>query len=468
MNVFAYGDSDCVTQSDRLQTPQFEKITDMSSVETGNALEAAIFTLLLTEIEANRFWARKECCKIYQKKGYYSRDRDSDIIFDVSIEICLPGEKEYSLLVLIECKNYSHPVPVNDLEEFYEKLRQVTGANVKGVFATTNSLQSGAVRYASSKRLAVIRYFADSKFQWELKRSPSASTFSSESIKPASIALGLESETFQPQCFDLYCKSPNRLTNSLWEFVEDIAGDVLAPEDINEVENRTAIKASQVAFITRDCIENCTNSLLTAVEYSCGEVPLHRICAWESDKCDLKVIIENGPPSGSYLGALATISFSPLVIRIFKEAIGYPGRERFTLAHELGHHYLRHSAYMRGERCKLGDLDIYATSRIAVEDIKRLEWQANYFASCLLMPRAYVLRSFWRQLDQAGIHDKGFGALYVDNQRVNYDNFLTVTDALMKLYGVSRLALTNRLIELGLLNDIRRADTSFLFRQTKP
>ncbi|EKB1969398.1 hypothetical protein ACJO1Z_05845 [Vibrio parahaemolyticus] len=91
----------------------------MNTVRKGDELEAAIFEFFSTQIDHGQFWAHKDYCKIFTQKGYYSRDREKDIIFDVSIEIYLPGQETYSVLVLIECKNYNHRVPVDDIEEFY-------------------------------------------------------------------------------------------------------------------------------------------------------------------------------------------------------------------------------------------------------------------------------------------------------------------------------------------------------------
>ena len=43
--------------------------------------------------------------------------------------------------MLIECKNYSHAVPVDYAEEFFAKVQQVAAANVKAVIASTASFQ---------------------------------------------------------------------------------------------------------------------------------------------------------------------------------------------------------------------------------------------------------------------------------------------------------------------------------------
>ena len=121
----------------------------MNTSRVGNVLEKRIHDLFQAEIDADRFWAKKSNCKVFWKKGYHSKDRNTAIVFDVSIEIFLPGSKDYSSLVLIECKNYTHSVPVDDAEEFFAKVQQVAAANAKAVIASTASFQSGTRSYAN-------------------------------------------------------------------------------------------------------------------------------------------------------------------------------------------------------------------------------------------------------------------------------------------------------------------------------
>ncbi|MDR0307022.1 MAG: restriction endonuclease [Chitinispirillales bacterium] len=99
--------------------------------------------------------------KAYQKKGYYSKDRQSEIVTDISIETFLPDASEYSLLTVIECKDYNAAVPVDDIEEFHSKVQQIAGDNVKAIFATSAALQKSALNYAKSKGIGVIRYLPD-------------------------------------------------------------------------------------------------------------------------------------------------------------------------------------------------------------------------------------------------------------------------------------------------------------------
>jgi|GEM_PF-323146 len=63
----------------------------------------------------------------------------------------------------------------------------------------------------------------------------------------------------------------------------------------------------------------------------------------------------------------------------------YPGhyRNRFTIAHELGHYFL-HS--------KAGEQELYATRQAG----SRVEWEANWFAAAFLMPSEYFVKE-WNQ-----------------------------------------------------------------------
>ena len=131
----------------------------LSTTAKGDRLEDQVFTMFEKQISEGNFISNQDCCKIYKQKGYYSKDREKDIFFDVAIEIAFPGQKNFSILMLIECKNYNHKVPVDDAEEFFAKIQQISGANVKGIIASTNSFQEGTFKYSKSKGIGLARYF---------------------------------------------------------------------------------------------------------------------------------------------------------------------------------------------------------------------------------------------------------------------------------------------------------------------
>lgn len=129
----------------------------MDSVAKGNALENKVFNLLQKELIEGRLGIIPSSAKVFQKKGYYSKDREKDIVVDISIEVWSPEAENYALLWVCECKNYNHSVPVDDVEEFKAKLDQIAGKNVKGVIATRNSFQSGSISYARNQGIGLVR-----------------------------------------------------------------------------------------------------------------------------------------------------------------------------------------------------------------------------------------------------------------------------------------------------------------------
>ena len=73
---------------------------------------------------------------------------------------------------------------------------------------------------------------------------------------------------------------------------------------------------------------------------------------------------------------------------LFSTSIASPGRINFTLAHEFGHYLLHRLDYPNGFRCSTQDMVRWDS------EYARIEYQANVFASFLLMP----LDDFRKQL----------------------------------------------------------------------
>jgi Zn-dependent peptidase ImmA (M78 family) len=108
-----------------------------------------------------------------------------------------------------------------------------------------------------------------------------------------------------------------------------------------------------------------------------------------------------------------------------------PVRQRFTIAHELGH-YLMHSQNIDDIHVDNG-FDIRFRDDLSSQGTDSGEREANYFAAELLMPLKF-LESDLENKEVIELHD---------------DKFL---DELAKNYNVSKIALHHRLNNLGLLN----------------
>lgn len=138
----------------------------MSAMKQGNNFEDMVYAYLKEELGKENLFVPRKTSKIFQKKAYFSKDRENNIKTDISIETSIPDADDYSLLTIVECKDYSHKVPVDDIEEFHSKIQQIAGDNVKAIFVTTSALQKGALSYAKSKKIAVIRFLPSNQVQW--------------------------------------------------------------------------------------------------------------------------------------------------------------------------------------------------------------------------------------------------------------------------------------------------------------
>ncbi len=107
---------------------------------------------------------------------------------------------------------------------------------------------------------------------------------------------------------------------------------------------------------------------------------------------------------------------------------------------------------MKGEYYSEQAFENGETYDIGMKDVMRMEWQANYFASCLLLPKNHLSQCFRVIAAHNGLFNRGFGVLYLDEQPCNQEAFYRVTDSLMEYFEVSRAALKIRLMNLGLVN----------------
>jgi len=130
------------------------------------------------------------------------------------------------------------------------------------------------------------------------------------------------------------------------------------------------------------------------------------------------------------------------------------GRYHFTLAHEVGHWTL-HRDYVASACRELGGYACHKSQRRS-----RIEWQADYFASCLLMPRRLTIPAFGYFFP--------FGP--VDAQELSELNHWEAKDVRRHLedmarpmageFCVSPIAMRIRLEELGLFRHPQAANVA--------
>lgn len=121
--------------------------------------------------------------------------------------------------------------------------------------------------------------------------------------------------------------------------------------------------------------------------------------------------------------------------------INNDGRRNFTIAHELGHYVLGHHLHSASLFCGSDGIIEEGDATLVIER------EANYFATCLLMPEEKIKKAFFSMLrNSRRVYRKDF--LIV--QKNTFGAWCGMRDDLTKRYGVSEEALRNRLRSLGL------------------
>lgn len=147
------------------------------------------------------------------------------------------------------------------------------------------------------------------------------------------------------------------------------------------------------------------------------------------------------------------------------------GRYRFTLAHEGGGHWRLHRSYLESDPTQAalfgGPTEPAVICRTS-EARERVEWQADFYASCLLMPRKLVFQ-VWRErfrsmepliyeitrksmrvVPAGGARLRHIGKIVGDS---GYDEFADAwAEYIAPMFSVSRQAMRIRLECLGLLH----------------
>ena len=99
--------------------------------------------------------------KVLLNPKYYSRVRKKDVVFDVSLEVCRPRVEDPFFVWIWECKDYSYPVPVDDIEEFHTKLEGIGLHRTKGTVAATHDFQESAITVAREYGIGLVRQLPD-------------------------------------------------------------------------------------------------------------------------------------------------------------------------------------------------------------------------------------------------------------------------------------------------------------------
>jgi hypothetical protein len=200
----------------------------MSSVARGDAFEKKVFDAVSKELAADRLGLSPRYATVHRNKPYHSRDRNSAIVVDVSVEVWLPGAKNFSFLWVCECKDYTGSLAVNEVEEFKAKLDQIAGVNKKGILAITGALQRSTLNYARANGIAILRLLPDDQVRYQIHMTRLEARLGA----PAGDAEDGDDALTQPAFIgrnrDLYANSDGR---DFGEWKSFLAATVVLPED---------------------------------------------------------------------------------------------------------------------------------------------------------------------------------------------------------------------------------------------
>lgn len=117
--------------------------------------------------------------------------------------------------------------------------------------------------------------------------------------------------------------------------------------------------------------------------------------------------------------------------------------QAFTIAHELGHYFLKHLDDSQPETICL-NRDFQRTDD-SDDERQQHEVEANYFAACLLLPMNLLLPVFSEFLKR----NNRTRPLYVDLQQCNFRDYKLCITNIQLSFLASQTAIRIRLIQLG-------------------
>ncbi|RTQ51635.1 ImmA/IrrE family metallo-endopeptidase [Hymenobacter gummosus] len=397
----------------------------MNTVLKGDTFEDNSYDLIKKSIENDDFGISPKYAKVFQKKGYYSDIRKKDIIFDLSIEVWPPNATRYAILYLIECKDYSKKrVPVGDVENFLYKIREINNSHgndakgAKGVFISNNSFQEGGLEIAKETGLMLIEVNSENELMIKLHK---ADRVENDEVSKQE----KEIEAFLFKVFDL-------------------------------------TKVQGLKKYSKKDIENVVINLLNLVDKSVLKgalsTPLDRVVEFLKKEYEVKFDFDNYIQRSANRSVLGYYDVTERIITIDRSVVGTE-RFYFLLAHEIGHLVL-HSELKINQQVYESFQDSeydFMSDKYVLNNYKNwIEWQANEFASNLVMPSV----SFYNRL----VHVQRYlgisraGHIYLDDQPINRKDFGDITTYLSKFFKTTYTSVIYRLETLELITYNRKKD----------
>lgn len=161
-------------------------------------------------------------------------------------------------------------------------------------------------------------------------------------------------------------------------------------------------------------------------------------------------------PTGEQV--FGTFSVAPPTICITSLLPMWSPRFRRTLAHELGHLVLHRKMIGTGKFISREKPIVDTAKQLRyretaeLSDLQWVEWQANEFSMCLILPRRY-LQGLVCSVQMELRINRNLGTMYLDDQPSNKRDCHKIVGELSERSGAKKALLWRRLRFLGIIED---------------
>lgn len=380
-----------------------------NSQHKGDYFENLVFKKLKELIKNQDIPGVSRYNEIFLHKQYASKTAPDVMLNpDITIEVYSNSNKEtWSNLLVVECKNHGRKIDNSIYREFVGNLSDYPRSGVRGIMVSSAGFTQQVITLAQSDNIALVVLSEQS--DWETIIWRKINSF--EQHQFGHKVLTGEASTSYPIVYsgnsfvtvsDLLQECGIPMSKALHiPFMED---NVICKKVEDILQN--------TKYLIKENFIDCCFSLI-APNYKFDFVEMQEDCL---GKCDFKEHV-------------ITINSS-----LSKH------RQNFTIAHELGHIAL-HSSIVEN-LFSIEDRESDKNTIISKSIYGRMEYQANTFASYLLMPNIPFMAEVNKLFKENWITT---GRLYHDYQPCNIRDCNVVVGALSSKFNVSQEAVIVRL-----------------------
>jgi|JI10StandDraft_1071094.scaffolds.fasta_scaffold83169_1 Zn-dependent peptidase ImmA (M78 family) len=393
----------------------------MNTVKKGDLFEAKSHELIKKAIEDEMFAFPLRYSKLIPKAKYFSHKRQKDIVFDLAIEIWPPRAKRFQNVFIIECKSYStKKVPIGDLIKLSSDVEDVASLNGKAVFITNSDFTDTEVQYAINTGMMLIKVTKEDKINILLYKAVSNKYQSN-----------LDS-------------SENEFENFIKNALNPIKVTGLKQFSAKQIEDKANFILNEFSpdILNRNCGYELTDLIKFIKEKYFIDTCFKKL---ENDLADSEII-------GYYDNLNNTITIDNSLIGT--DRIG------FVFAHELGHAILHKEIQINNNvynEFQDSEYDFVLDKHLLTNYKNWIEWQANRFASYLLIPEKNLKVHLIAKQMQLGISK--YGHIYLDNQSINLQDYHKIMEYLKFQFNTTKTTIFYRLQELGLITVVLQDDS---------